>query len=374
MPSPGIPHSRSAPDITSPQHIPSSSKSVVTSRSAGSPLTSWPKKLGGFIAGKSKNSDLTEESLRVFNRRNSLYSGSSPYYKGLTDFSLVINREKHSGSSPGRESRATTAASKSSFVVKMQEWGGSCFTSKENEKPSSSSSSSFSSRTKSSYDNRLVSSSSSSSSTRVTETVVLTKIRTKTSKNDSVSVKKRVTIQSTKIEDTFISPTVKKPLRERDSGLSPMLPLSPPPASLPYPLPQITPPESLPYIPPPIVQAQQPHTPDENKEGLTHTGEKERKYIWADRYRPFWLREFLCNREKALWLQKIVRRWQDTQEECGHFIFEGNKGVGKRTMIWAMLREAFGPEKVKVHLNSHLYARYLKKITQHLVHSLHKDI
>lgn len=127
------------------------------------------------------------------------------------------------------------------------------------------------------------------------------------------------------------------------------------------------------------MQAQQPHTPgsggatDENREGLTHTGETERKYIWADNYRPFWLREFLCNREKALWLQEIVRSWQDTQEECGHFIFEGNPGVGKRTMIWALLREAFGPEKVKVHLNSHLYVRYLKQrnyLTQvHIVYT-----
>lgn len=76
--------------------------------------------------------------------------------------------------------------------------------------------------------------------------------------------------------------------------------------------------------------------------------------MWSDRYRPFWLQDFLCNREKALWLQKMVRSWQDKQEECGHFIFEGNTGVGKRTMIWALLREAFGPDKVQVNPNSHL--------------------
>lgn len=33
---------------------------------------------------------------------------------------------------------------------------------------------------------------------------------------------------------------------------------------------------------------------------------------------------------------------------CGHFIFEGPPGVGKRTMIWAMLREAFGRDTIHV--------------------------
>ncbi|KAG6420254.1 hypothetical protein SASPL_116776 [Salvia splendens] len=342
MPSPVIPHPKSAPDISG---LPSS-KSMVTSRSAGSPLTSWPKKLGGLIKGKAKNSDLTEERLVEFNRRNALievrYRSSSPYYKGLTDFSLDINREKQSGLSPGRESRATsyvTAGSKSSLAVKVQEWGGACFTPKKDGK---SSSSSFSSWTKSSHDNRLTTSSSSSSS-RVTETVVLTKIRTKTTENEPVSVKKRVTIQATKLEDTIISQSAKKPLRERDSGPPSMLLLSPPiaspPASLPYPLPEVT---IKPWLSPP---------PTPPPQAISHPScreaENERKYTWSDKYRPFWLQDFLCNREKALWVKSIVQGWKVTQEECGQFIFEGNPGVGKRTMICALLREAFGPDKVQ---------------------------
>ncbi|KAL1562031.1 replication factor C subunit 3-like isoform X2 [Salvia divinorum] len=302
MPSPVIPHPKSAPDISG---LPSSN-ALIEAR----------------------------------------YRGSSPYYKGLTDFSLDINREKQSGSSPGRESRATsyvTAGSKSSLTVKVQEWGGSCFSSKKDGK---SSSSSFSSLSKSSHDNRLTTSSSSSSS-RVMETEVLTKISTKTTENEPVSVKKRVTIQSTKIEDTINSQSAKKPLRERDSGPPPMQPLSPPiaspPASLPYPLPVITPPTIQPSLSPPPPQAIL--HPSCSKEGLE--AENERKYTWSDKYRPFWLQDFLCNKEKALWLKMIVQSWKVTQEECGQFIFEGNPGVGKRTMICALLREAFGPGKVQ---------------------------
>jgi len=116
MSSPSIPRPKSAPDINSPpspsnSYLPSSTKSMRSSRSAGSPITA-----------------------------------SSPYYKGLTDFSLVINREKYSGSSPGRESNATSfisSGSKSSFVLKVQEWGSSCFTSSRKLDKTSSSSSSF---------------------------------------------------------------------------------------------------------------------------------------------------------------------------------------------------------------------------------------
>jgi replication factor C subunit 3/5 len=33
---------------------------------------------------------------------------------------------------------------------------------------------------------------------------------------------------------------------------------------------------------------------------------------------------------------------------CNHIIFEGPPGVGKRTMVWAMLREFFGADRVQV--------------------------
>ncbi|XP_062099839.1 replication factor C subunit 3-like [Humulus lupulus] len=68
----------------------------------------------------------------------------------------------------------------------------------------------------------------------------------------------------------------------------------------------------------------------------------QRIFVWADKYRPKALEDFICNRNKAIELQLLARTG-----ECGHFIFQGPAGVGKRTMIWAMLREAFGPDSIQ---------------------------
>ncbi|CAI9764920.1 unnamed protein product [Fraxinus pennsylvanica] len=368
MPSPSIPRPKSAPDINSPpspsnSFLPSSTKSMRSSRSAGSPITPWQKKLADYIV-KKKNSNLTAQNLEEFNKSlEARYSTSSPYYKGLTDFSLVINREKYSGSSPGRESNATSfvsSGSKSSFVLKVQEWGSSCFTSSRKLDKTSSSSSSFgSSSTKSSHDIRAA---------KIRETgMMITKIRTTTTKDDheSDSDRKRVTFHSiNSTYDTITSSTKEKPLRERDSEKSSVptglhtgsLPYSPPqqipsqelslPA--PIPLPRVLLPAQPPILTPPSALTQ---TTDaevvflKNKD--TRTTENERKYVWADKYRPSCLQDFLCNREKALWLQTTVRNWQYRTEECGHLIFEGHPGVGKKTMIWALLKEAFGADKVQ---------------------------
>ncbi|XP_075487101.1 uncharacterized protein LOC142526525 [Primulina tabacum] len=370
MPSPSIPRSISAPDIGSPQSPSHTSNSVRTTRSTGSPIIVWPKKLSDLITRKAKNPQLTEESLLEFNRRNAeaRYSTSSPYYKGLTDFSLVINREKLSGLSPGRESHAgsfISSGSKSSFVVKVQEWGSSCFTSIKYEKSSSSLSSTW---TKSSQDARTR---TSSSYMKLKETgEILAKIKTKVSTNDKESGRKKVSFPTRKSEENICSPEKEKPLRERDFEPS-MLSLPPPTAqpqeSLPYPQPQTILPTAQPFpstlLPPAQASLQNsipfpdaPLSQTSVSEGFTNEIEKtenERKHVWADRYRPLWLQDFLCNRETARSLQTTVRNWSNKKEECSHFIFEGNPGVGKRTMIWAFLREAFGPEKVQVQLQNY---------------------
>lgn len=366
MPSPPIPRAISAPDITSPA---SPNRLLRTTRSTGSPIISWPHKVGQYVTVKKKKKPgLREEDLQEFNRRNALERGSSssPYYKGLIDYTLGINREKLTGTSPGRERYAPSVmstASKTSFVVKVQEWGTSCFTSKRIEKNSSSSGPSW---TKNSHETR--------SSLRALERVVFeTDVKSKT-KNEMGSEKKKVRFPAMK-DDTITTAENEKPLRERDSeipAMSPgMLPVTPPtaapPESSPYPLPEITSPQipiensetqtsthlPQPQEPPPVVQ--EPASQSQSAELIhentqTTTIKTEIEYKWADTYRPSCLQEFICNKGEAISLLSMIKKWDRKLENCGHFIFEGNPGVGKRTMIWALLREAFGQDKVQVHI------------------------
>ncbi|KAM0828698.1 hypothetical protein ACQ4PT_067381 [Festuca glaucescens] len=71
------------------------------------------------------------------------------------------------------------------------------------------------------------------------------------------------------------------------------------------------------------------------------------KYVWADKYRPSVLGEFICNKAVADNLHRMV-----TERQCSHFIFEGAQAVGKRSMVLALLRDAFGPDDLKVTLAS----------------------
>ncbi|XVF55933.1 hypothetical protein PTKIN_Ptkin06aG0075500 [Pterospermum kingtungense] len=77
---------------------------------------------------------------------------------------------------------------------------------------------------------------------------------------------------------------------------------------------------------------------DEKKEASVN-----QKFVWADRYRPKSLKDFICNRSEATRLLALEEKYRG----CGHVIFEGPPGVGKKTMIWAMLRDAFGPDRVQ---------------------------
>lgn len=67
-------------------------------------------------------------------------------------------------------------------------------------------------------------------------------------------------------------------------------------------------------------------------------------YLWATKYQPKILEDFICNRDKALQLKALVKGGCG----CNHFIFEGPPNVGKRSMIRAMLREVFGADGVQV--------------------------
>ncbi|KAF5732807.1 hypothetical protein HS088_TW17G00340 [Tripterygium wilfordii] len=238
-------------------------------------------------------SGLTEESLEAHNIRQAIIradvngngvdgknSKCSPYYKGLTDFSLIINREKLS--SPERDSHGTSVTNSSSLwtlVGKVQEWG-TCFSTKSNTKTKNSS--------------------QTSGSTKPSAIKVV-------NKEFKVAPKK----------------TEWKPLRESESA------------------PQVLPP--LAQNTSPSDRAEIVAIGDEKKdtdiEKVVSTG---REFVWADKYRPKTLKDFICNRDKAFHLQGLARG-----ADCGHFIFEGPPGVGKRTMIWAMLVEAYGLDRVK---------------------------
>ncbi|KAI9104291.1 hypothetical protein K1719_022863 [Acacia pycnantha] len=69
-----------------------------------------------------------------------------------------------------------------------------------------------------------------------------------------------------------------------------------------------------------------------------------KEYVWADKYQPKALQEFICHKHIVSQLLTMIKEGC----VCEHFIFEGPPGVGKRTMIRALLREVFGHDEVKV--------------------------
>ncbi|XP_039057439.1 replication factor C subunit 3-like [Hibiscus syriacus] len=260
---------------------------------------SWSNisKLGDFIDRRRKESDLTEESLGAHNEFHGILphkvhvtnfiagmndernNKCSPYYKGLTDSTLSINREKKSGpdNSPDRESQATTAANSSSsfssMLGKVQEFGSSCFTCRT---------------TGDHYKDPS------------TPADVLKPVKA-TSFSSSTCNKTTTRLEKKEVDDPLDVQLVveEKPLRERVWE----------PAT----------------------------TPKDADVYKVH-----QKYILADKYQPKTLKDFICNRSEVTRLQVLVK-----SGECNHIIFEGPPGVGKRTMILAMLREVFGPDQVQ---------------------------
>lgn len=255
--SPPIRRSISDPDISETHH------SDLPSQLATSPETLWLKKAS--TNSTKKNSELlTQERLEELDMKNEIredkrYSTSSPYYKGLTDFSLAINRDKIPPLplSPERESQvasSTSSSSRSSFVVKMQEWSAACFINRR------------------SHLEHSVPTSSSAAKTRA-RTTEITKESTHLGKED---------VNWAVMEDDGTEISNKgKPLRERVSDSSARPPLSPP--------------KTLPAKK--VVL---------NAKEISET-ENERKNFWADKYRPDALKDFICNRNKAIELQNLVQ-------------------------------------------------------------------
>lgn len=357
MPSPSIPRSRSAPKISeNPSISPSTSDvllpapSIKSLRSENSPRTYWPKKLNGFLLARkpssssSKNQKLTEESLKEFNRLNEIlleekrYLSYSPYYRGLTDSSLVINPQMRASSptpAPDTESHAATffsSSSKSSIVHRMQEWGSSCFASPKHKDDRSSPSSSGRSnnRTTSRY-THTTTSSPTPSSRRKTANMAMTRETSKEPLKQPINENNEIRNSVKRTSDVPFTLTYEgKPLRERLSQSQPQpqpqpqqQPPSPPPTPPHPPLKKVAHQSvSPPSNPPQPAQPQQTTSP-KISDTLTSqtqpadtsssvpvkqsTMESEIKYLWADKYRPFTLKDFLCNRSTALQLQSLVK-------------------------------------------------------------------
>ncbi|XP_051144242.1 replication factor C subunit 3-like [Andrographis paniculata] len=304
--------SASAPDISR-----AISSADVHSRDASTQTTESPvasRKLAGYIKKRTKKSNLTDENLREFDRKNDpVDKHYSPYYKGLTDFSLDIRREKQTESSPGRENHSTTfvgSAIKLSFLFRVHEWSSYCFASKPCD------------------DEKLPENWGGKRSSNCE------------SKNKFKSERKLITFSSS----------------ENMLPLSP--PMAPPPESFPCRLPHLSLPVAtlpewlLPDAPARILQTKvllhRALDGDEYESAeMCNDVEKERVYTWLEKYRPLWLKDFVCNRKTAQSLQNLAKKWRDENEEFGHFVFEGNPRVGKRTMIRAFLREAFGQDVVE---------------------------
>ncbi|KAG2539176.1 hypothetical protein PVAP13_9NG453200 [Panicum virgatum] len=66
------------------------------------------------------------------------------------------------------------------------------------------------------------------------------------------------------------------------------------------------------------------------------------KFVWAYKYRPSVLNDFICNKAVAAELYQLA-----VAHQCKHFIFEGPPGVGKRSMVLALIRDGFGPHDLK---------------------------
>lgn len=266
------------------------------------------------------------ENLKEFDRRNEVREGkrepSSPYYRGLTDQKIGIEKQKLAESSPLRESFSVAVSSRS--FVKNQERRNSRFVAKETslartqvksrktgneqemtekEKEKEIHHGHNSSRT----DLYTLFSKEKPMREKISETTQSRKTRKEQGKKQEIHHSSRTGLNA--------STGKEKSLRERVSEQLPP-PITAPslPQQLPEPLPASRP--SLPSPPPtPLVQASEqekesspPPTQGKSIAELDETIAEldEIKFIWADKHRPQALKDFLCNRDMALELQALV--------------------------------------------------------------------
>ncbi|KAH0766071.1 hypothetical protein KY285_001942 [Solanum tuberosum] len=351
---PLIPRSKSVPCRIS------ETQNVRSTNSDDSLKPSWHKKVDEERKrGSSSSKNSRSNNLDEFNKRNAIqeekrYSARSPYYKGLTDSSKEINRQKSlAGSTPGKDSSlsasSTSNSSKSNLAIKVQEWSASYFVRKGKEERA------FSFLNVSSGNKNIRD--PSSSETKVIRTTIGEELGI-----HSKGVRRRTKSRISQLDQG-------KPLRERASEMQTNnIVLLPAPAPAPAPAPPVTSPIKLTLPSPPptplILQTSQdeeiesvllplPASSTQNvndekdttnvKDMTVPEKQIDKRFTWADKYRPNALKDFLCNRNIALELKALA----ETDGSIRHFIFAGLPGVGKRTMIFALLRKIYGHDKVQ---------------------------
>lgn len=264
------------------------------------------------------------ENLKEFDRRNEVREGkrepSSPYYRGLTDQKIGIEKQKLAESSPLRESFSVAVSSRS--FVKIQERRNSRFVAKETSlartQVKSRKTGNEQEMTEKEKEKEIHHGHNSSRTDLYTlfskEKPMREKISETTQSRSTKTRKeqgKKQEIHHSSRTGLNASTGKEKSLRERVSEQLPPPIIAP---SLPQQLPE--PRLSLPSPPPtPLVQA-----PEQEKESSppptqgksiaeldeTVAEENEFKFIWADKHRPQALKDFLCNRDMALELQALV--------------------------------------------------------------------
>ncbi|XP_063937163.1 uncharacterized protein LOC135147755 isoform X2 [Daucus carota subsp. sativus] len=326
--------------------------------SGSSRVSIWSKKAARFFTRKKGPSDLTEEGLEEFNRRNAIleekrYFTSSPYYRGLTDFSIDINKEKvpvieiH-------ERASVTSSTRSSFVVRMQQLGTFCFFFKNKEKKDlfSSSSSSKSRMWKDMDSGKEAKSSSTKRNTGHYSSNEGKPLRERELQTDAPQELLTTSClqppqppqvsEPAQTSESKKTKATKSDIEEKEKPLQVSKPAQRSESEKPNPTKQRDREEKR--MPPQVSGlARTSETVMSNATEQSDTEEKRKLFTWADHYRPDTLSDFICNRDTAMELKSAAN-----SEQCSHCIFEGKPGVGKRTMIWALLREAFGADKVQL--------------------------
>ncbi|PIA58574.1 hypothetical protein AQUCO_00500480v1 [Aquilegia coerulea] len=198
-----------------------------------------------------KNAELTEESLEEFNKQNAAEKktiNSSPYYKGLTDSTLYITRQKLAGTtSPGRESQGTEATSSSISTVfeKIQEWSTSCFKGGKN-------------------DTKVL---SPATAKKKPSAIV---INDSFSSVNTIAIKEAMEFRKKELSSSKVvhANNDEKPLRERVT---------------------VEPVQSL--LENRVIMVEE--------KGKNVDKIKDREFVWANKYRPKALKDFICNKDKA---------------------------------------------------------------------------